>query len=98
MNTQGGKFLKQLQRMEKDIDQTTPRFIRCIKPNQQKVRFTVYKRNKRKTANFADRECLFAQEPGEIHGLQCLRQLRFAVRRGIGRCDTVTLSASLTND
>eukprot|EP00750_Incisomonas_marina_P010659 INCI16293.4.p1 GENE.INCI16293.4~~INCI16293.4.p1 ORF type:complete len:1790 (+),score=389.72 INCI16293.4:196-5565(+) len=37
LNTQGGKFLKQLQQMEKDIDQTWPRFIRCIKPNQDKV-------------------------------------------------------------
>jgi len=37
LNTQGGKFLRQLQRMEKDIDKTWPRFIRCVKPNQDKV-------------------------------------------------------------
>ncbi len=38
LKTQGGKFLRQLQQLENDIDQTWPRFIRCVKPNQEKAR------------------------------------------------------------
>lgn len=34
--TQTSKFLSQLRALEKSVDSTWPRFIRCVKPNQQK--------------------------------------------------------------
>ena len=103
MNTQGGKFLKQLQRMEKDIDQTTPRFIRCVKPNQDKVRslssnVPCTNGQQRSERLLSMNECPFAQVPNEIHGPQCLRQLRFAVRiaRVASAEDVTVLRSPLT--
>ena len=36
ITTQGGTFVKQLKALEHTVNQTWPRFIRCIKPNQLK--------------------------------------------------------------
>jgi hypothetical protein len=35
--TQGGYFMGQLRKLEQTVDATWPRFIRCVKPNQQKI-------------------------------------------------------------
>jgi len=36
VNTAGGNFVKQLKALERTVNKTWPRFIRCIKPNQLK--------------------------------------------------------------
>ena len=40
--TQGGYFMGQLRKLEQTVDATWPRFIRCVKPNQQKIPVRVH--------------------------------------------------------